>query len=179
MGKLRRGRAQNHPAELQAFDCAVAGHTLVTSTHRLGSRVRGHHIALWGTFHYEIRVLNFSLPEGHKQDPKEYWKEQEEKISKILGTVRHTMTSFSSIGSLPPATAELGFLGLVGGWVVAEDGSQEGPVNTETRRWIGILDGKMRPVSGKRGVKIIQGQGKNACSYWCQVQMGLDNDGTP
>ena len=95
--------------------------------------------ALWGTFHYEIRVLNFSLPERLKQDPKGYWKEKEEKISMILGTIRHTMTSFSSIGSLPPATARLGFLGLVGGWVVAEDGSQEGPANTETRRWIGIL----------------------------------------
>ena len=40
-------------------------------------------------------------------------------------------------------------------------------------------DGKMRPVSGKRGVKIILDQGKNACNHWCQVQMGLDNDGTP
>lgn len=95
--------------------------------------------ALWGPFHYEIRVLNFLLPNEHKQAPQEYWKEQEEKISKMLGTIRHTMTSFSSIGSLPPATAELGFLGLVGGWVVAEDGSQDGAANMKRRKWAGIL----------------------------------------
>lgn len=100
---------------------------------------------LWGPFHYELRILDFRLPDGHESGPAEYWMEQEKNISKTLGTVRDTLTMFRRIGSMPSAVEELGYLGLVGGWVVAEDGaalregSEKGGANTKSRKWAGIL----------------------------------------
>ena len=57
-----------------------------------------------------------------------YWQEQEEKISKALGTIRNTLT----IGSVPSVVAKLGYLGSIGGWVVAEDGAA---LRQGTKEW--------------------------------------------
>ena len=109
---------------------------------------------LWGAFNYEFRVLDFRFPNGHEQGPAGYWKQQEEKTNTALRAVRDTLTPFSRIGSMPRAVEELGYLGLAGGWVVAEDGanlresSQDGLADMKRRRWTGILG--WRDESGER-----------------------------
>ena len=101
--------------------------------------------SLWGPFYYEVRVLDFRVPVDCQQSLSEYWTEQEDKLSKALGTIRDTLTSFRRIGLMPPGVEELGYLGLVGGWVVAEDGAalrdSSGGIADEkrTRKWAGIL----------------------------------------
>lgn len=100
---------------------------------------------LWGRYSHELRTLDFRLPDGYKQEEAGYWKEQEENISKALDTVRNSLTSWRSISSMPPAVVEVGYMGIVGGWVVAEDGATsvegsgggEGDMNR--RRWAGIF----------------------------------------
>lgn len=100
---------------------------------------------LWGLFNYELRILNFRFSDERKEPPTEYWKEQEGKISNALEFIRDTLTSFCRIGPMPPAVEGLGYLGLVGGWVVAEDGPalreglEAGVATTKSRRWAGIL----------------------------------------
>lgn len=71
--------------------------------------------------------------------------EKEKKVSKALGTVRDNLTSCRWIGSIPSTVQELGYMGLVGGWVVAEDGptfregSEKGVANMKSGKWAGIL----------------------------------------
>ena len=110
--------------------------------------------SLWGPFNYELRILDFRVPDDRQQSLTEYWKEQEEKISKVLGTIRDTLTSFNRIGSMPPAVEELGYLGLAGGWVMSEYGaalqedSEKSVADKISRKWAGILGG--RDESGER-----------------------------
>ena len=104
---------------------------------------------LWGAFTFELRILEFQLPDEQDQRPTEYWEEKEEKISKALVAIRDTLTSFRYItghDTLPPAIRDLGYQGLVGGWIVAEDGfgssaSLEADTgNPQSRKWAGIFE---------------------------------------
>ena len=110
--------------------------------------------SLWGPFNYELRILDFRYPDDRQRGLTGYWTEQEENISKVLGTIRDTLTSFNRIGSMPPAVEELGYLGLAGGWVVSEDGaalredSKKGVADKMSRKWAGILG--WRDESGER-----------------------------
>ena len=73
---------------------------------------------------------------------------QEENVGKMLVTLRDTLSSFSRIGSSPPAVADLGYLGLVGGWVTPQHGSEADAVDMKSSKWVGILG--WRDESGER-----------------------------
>ena len=100
---------------------------------------------LWGPFYYEVRILDFRVPDDWKRGVAEYWTEQEDKLSKILNTIRNSLTSFSTIGSMPPTVEDLGYLDLTGGWVLDEDsaalheGLEDNVVDKKSRKWAGIL----------------------------------------
>lgn len=135
---------------------------------------------LWGRFRYELRVLDFRVPDECKQEPVEYWKEQEDKVIKVLETVRRALTMFGWIRSMPPAVKELGHLGIVGGWVLAEDGtalregSGEGVADMKSRKWAGILgwgnESGERKAWGEDGT----GQGQECLQSLCSIADGIE-----
>lgn len=146
---------------------------------------------LWGAFRCEIRVLNFRCPDRYAATVLEFWKEQEQRMEEALKVLDASLLPSSSLQSMPPSIHELGYLGLVGGWVVGEDGAtRPDTVADESerrlgRKWVAVFGWQSYDGERKAWGEGVPGEGQECLVKVSAIADGLeqrwhiDRFGTP